>query len=131
MGSLTRGLQISIKWYGFTSMLFFGNLHTLSLHGMQNISGFVRNSILNICACATPQKDICVGEITRCSDQCCIIHHKRSHFNEAVIFQNFSMSCIGTSFYTVLLILLVLASDPCIENCLHFYLLHERSRLYM
>ena len=28
-------------------MLFFGNLHTLSLQGMQNISGFVTKSILN------------------------------------------------------------------------------------
>ncbi len=27
-------------------MLFFGNLHTLSLQGMQNISGFVTKSIL-------------------------------------------------------------------------------------
>ncbi len=29
-------------------MLYFGNLHTLSLQGMQNISGFVTNSILSI-----------------------------------------------------------------------------------
>ncbi len=31
----------------FTSMLFFGNLHTLSLQGMQNISGFVTKSIFS------------------------------------------------------------------------------------
>ncbi len=28
-------------------MLFLGNLHTLGLHGMQNRSAFVTNSILN------------------------------------------------------------------------------------
>ncbi len=44
MGSLTGGLQISL---GSGSMLFFGNLHTLSLQGIQNISGFVTKSILS------------------------------------------------------------------------------------